>query len=350
MKTKNILRAILASAFVLGTMTMTAQSTIYVHQKNGTSIPYTVADLDSISFNPLAAVTPDYANLTLNEVNGNGGVNKDAGKYVELYNKGNVELSLEGVTLTYGSKLTWTGTAADVIAANGYKVILGAKSTYPSMSQGLSANNEDVVLILKSAEGVTLETYSKPLDINEGYDAIVDKAHEKIAGIWYYTTATGTPGAANAALEAGFVAFGDEASAANPPVIIDPSVDYSVLKLNEIASQATDWIEIYNAGDVAIDLGGCILQDAKGAAEESIIAAGKIIQPKSVLVLEGEGVDFEFGLSSGGDDVLLIDPERNTLDNITIPAMVAGDSYARSTDGAGAWNKINPTTKGTTNN
>jgi len=56
MKTKNIFRAFLTAAFVLGTMAMNAQTKVYVHQKNGTSDQYDIATVDSISFNPVAVV------------------------------------------------------------------------------------------------------------------------------------------------------------------------------------------------------------------------------------------------------------------------------------------------------
>ncbi|MDR1679809.1 MAG: lamin tail domain-containing protein [Prevotellaceae bacterium] len=118
----------------------------------------------------------------------------------------------------------------------------------------------------------------------------------------------------------------------------------SGLYINEVASQPNpDNIELYNSTGAAIDLGGYILQDDKGAGEEYIIPAGTMIPANSVLLFAGkkdnpapETGSFEFGLSSGGDKVVLFDNSGAIVDEIAIPAMTSG-SYARATDGGATW-------------
>ena len=63
---------------------------------------------------------PDYTNVVLNELNGN-----DDGKYIEIYNKGNLDLSLEGMYLMKDDKPDpiWTGDATIVVPAHGYLVL-----------------------------------------------------------------------------------------------------------------------------------------------------------------------------------------------------------------------------------
>ncbi len=61
---------------------------------------------------------PDYTNLVLNELNGN-----DGAKYIELYNKGDLDLSLEGMYITKDGvedDIKWTGTATQVVPAHSY--------------------------------------------------------------------------------------------------------------------------------------------------------------------------------------------------------------------------------------
>ncbi len=61
---------------------------------------------------------PDYTNLVLNELNGN-----DGAKYIELYNKGDFDLSLEGMYITKDGvedDIKWTGTATQVVPAHSY--------------------------------------------------------------------------------------------------------------------------------------------------------------------------------------------------------------------------------------
>jgi len=53
MKTKNTFRVLIAAIFVLGAMALNAQTKIYVHQTGGIDKTYNLADVDSISLNPL---------------------------------------------------------------------------------------------------------------------------------------------------------------------------------------------------------------------------------------------------------------------------------------------------------
>ena len=59
---------------------------------------------------------PDYSNIVLNELNGTD-------KFIEIYNKGNLDLSLEGMYIMkddYVAGATWTADATIVIPAHGY--------------------------------------------------------------------------------------------------------------------------------------------------------------------------------------------------------------------------------------
>ncbi len=69
---------------------------------------------------------PDYTNLVLNELNGDT-------KFIEIYNKGNVDLPLEGMYIMkddYVAGATWTADASVVAPAGGYVLLgLSAKKT-----------------------------------------------------------------------------------------------------------------------------------------------------------------------------------------------------------------------------
>jgi len=66
MKTKFTFRVLFATMFVLGAMAVNAQTKIYVHQKGGADKTYNIADVDSISFNPLFIPTIPVTGVTLN--------------------------------------------------------------------------------------------------------------------------------------------------------------------------------------------------------------------------------------------------------------------------------------------
>jgi len=62
---KKFFCAFLTAAFVFGAMAMIAQTKIYFHKTDGTSDEYSVANLDSVSFNPLMTA-PEGSNLLVN--------------------------------------------------------------------------------------------------------------------------------------------------------------------------------------------------------------------------------------------------------------------------------------------
>lgn len=251
---------------------------------------------------------------------------------IELYNSTDKVIDLSGYVIQddKGAAEEWIIPNGTKIAAKGFILFTNGVD----FLFGLSSGGDKVILFSNS--GVKIDEIAIPAMTGGSYTRTTDGG-----SAWVYNSDKHTLGVSNGSTPT----TPEEPETPTP----DPTADFSKLKLNEIASQATDWIEIYNAGDVAIDLSGCVLQDAKGAAEETVIGSGKTVPARGVLVLEGEGADFGFGLSSGGDDVALFSPDRTQLDKVSIPAMVAGDSYARSIDGAGSWAKINPPTKGAKN-
>lgn len=108
--------------------------------------------------------TGDITKVCLNEVCGVVGY-----KGVELYNAGDKECSLEGVTLfKNGEELAcWTGTAEDKIAAKGFFVIKGKKETTEidgvanATSTASFSPTKSLLLELKSSDGNVLSTFDR---------------------------------------------------------------------------------------------------------------------------------------------------------------------------------------------
>lgn len=101
----------------------------------------------------------DYSKLKFNEFYGAG---EDNEKYVELYNIGDVELSLEGVMIEKdGGDLSWEGKAGDKIAAKSVYLILGAKKTTPNgLQTGFSAK-KNVLMELSDPTGKIIDTFQR---------------------------------------------------------------------------------------------------------------------------------------------------------------------------------------------
>lgn len=105
-----------------------------------------------------------------------------------------------------------------------------------------------------------------------------------------------------------------------------------------------DWVELYNPTDRDVDLSGCGFTNSIKDLKRSIryhFADGTILKPGEYLVLYCTGGTGEtdddplctgFNLSRDGETLLLVDRNYVELAELTVPALEADTSYAR-TDG-----------------
>lgn len=79
---------------------------------------------------PTPPSEPDYTNLVLNELNGDT-------KFIEFYNAGDIDLSVEGMYLVKddGTEPTWTGAAGTVVPAHGYLLLYSEDVVLPGEAQ-----------------------------------------------------------------------------------------------------------------------------------------------------------------------------------------------------------------------
>lgn len=131
-------------------------------------------------------------------------------------------------------------------------------------------------------------------------------------------------------------------------ILVPPSSAVQGIYINEVCSSGTDWVELYNSTDKEVSLAGYHLQDDKGAEEEYLFPADAKIPAKGFLTLEKER-DFAFGISSGGDEITLLDATGAKADHVAVPALDEGTSYARNTDGGSEWKVFENPTKGVSN-
>jgi DNA/RNA endonuclease YhcR with UshA esterase domain len=102
------------------------------------------------------------------------------------------------------------------------------------------------------------------------------------------------------------------------------------------ASSNDEWIELYNPGAAAIDVGGWQLDDSPDGSRPYRISTGTRIGPKGFRVFfKGEtGV----ALNDAGDEVRLLSPAGQVVDHYAYPGNPGYDqSFSRSVDGAGEW-------------
>jgi hypothetical protein len=138
-------------------------------------------------------------------------------------------------------------------------------------------------------------------------------------------------------------------------VFIDNSGPSSeiALVINEVMSNMgdpnPDWIEIYNPTDAEVDMSGFGVYDKPDA--KYTFAAGTKIAAKGYLVIVCDKIlaaadpatYANFGISSGGESVYLVDAADAVIDQVDVPAMSLGISYARIPDGGDVLENANPT-------
>lgn len=116
-----------------------------------------------------------------------------------------------------------------------------------------------------------------------------------------------------------------------------------------------DWIEMYNCGNVTLDLGGYYLTDSKSNLTKWMIPQGTQINAGGYLIFWTDsdtiqnGLHTNFKLSSDGEKVFFVTPDRLIIDKVDYPAQSLQLSYSRVPDGSGSFQWRTPTF-GTTNN
>ena len=251
--------------------------------------------------------------------------------WVELYNSSDAEISLSGFRLqdNKGADEEYVFPMEAKIAANGFLVL--EKDTH--FGFGISGSGDEIKLLDASYKQID-DIMVPPLEDGQTYARTIDGGRE------WNTMSAGTKGRANTSTP-------DEGGEEQPG---ESAVS---LLINEVMSAPLDggfdFVEIYNPGMTEVDMGGFILQDDKGVTEQYVIPEGTKIVPNAVVCFTqaqagNPSGSFGFGLSSKGDKVVFLDKDGNCIDQVALPAMEKGTSYARTVDGAATWGVcINPT-------
>ena len=136
-------------------------------------------------------------------------------------------------------------------------------------------------------------------------------------------------------------------------VYVPPTPEAGDVVLNEIKSKGPvdddfDFVELYNKGEVEVDISGYLINDAADPLGGFVIPAGTKIAPKGYYDVHQP--ELTIAVSSGGEDVSLGDPEGTLLDLVSCPASQAdGLSYSRIPDGGDVWLNGTEATPGAAN-
>ena len=150
---------------------------------------------------------PDYTNLVINELNGDT-------KFIEFYNKGDLELSMEGMYIMkddYVAGATWTGDASIVIPAHGYVLLYsedvtiegGAQEGYAenlTFHSGLSGK-KTVRITLFMPDGSVRDEFTRGStgEWGQGISNVAPQSYARTPDAGDWKLADPTPGEANPA-------------------------------------------------------------------------------------------------------------------------------------------------------
>ncbi len=116
-----------------------------------------------------------------------------------------------------------------------------------------------------------------------------------------------------------------------------------------------DWIELYNLSDENIDVSGFYLTDSKKDLTKWKFPEGTVIEKNGFLIVWADGDSLQAGLhtnyklSAGGENVVLLSPERQMIDLVEYPETLLEQSYARIPNGTGDFKWSTPTFNGINN-
>ena len=133
--------------------------------------------------------------------------------------------------------------------------------------------------------------------------------------------------------------------------------EYSAANLHGFTDnfgKTEDWIELYNAGNTAVDLGGWHLSDKEDKPtkwqipEGATIAANGLIRfwcsGRDTTIFYHRHTNFKLSQTKGNEYVVLADPDGNIIESHFIVPTAVEHSHARAQNGSDEWKiDINPT-------
>ena len=113
---------------------------------------------------------------------------------------------------------------------------------------------------------------------------------------------------------------------------------------NGTADEQDEWIELYNGGTTAVDLGGWSLDAAAGSSAYRI-PEGTTLQPGAFVVFFRQATGI--ALADDGAQVRLLGPDSTVVDDVTLDVLPPDASYSR--DESGTWHSDWPPSPGAPN-
>ena len=300
----------------------------------------------------LLSVSSSAQNLQINEymASNNTAVADSFGGFddwFEIFNPNPFPVNLAGYYLTnnYSNPFVYqvpSGNPSTIIPAWGYKIIWCDKE----LTQGplhadfkLTAAGDSIGIV--SPGGIWIDSLNfstQPSDVSVG--------RTPDGGNSWTSFNTSTPYARNTPPVSASL-FINEVMHTNSSTIQDNAGDYDT------------WVEIYNAGNTAADIGGYFMSNSfshKAKFRVPVSNPATIIPPHGYLLLWCDNEISEgplhniFPLNSAGDFFAFFNSDSNLVDSVTFPTTASNHSWGRINDGASSWIVFSGSTPNSSNN
>lgn len=138
----------------------------------------------------------------------------------------------------------------------------------------------------------------------------------------------------------------------HPPLYINEFLTLNRDGLQDEAGNEDDWIELYNAGEADLDVGGMYLSDSLRWPSWWVIPEGTVVPAHGYAIVwadeeQNEGpLHANFALSGEGERITLYDSHDRGfgfIDDVYFGPQQSDVSYGRYPDGGGTWGSMPPT-------
>jgi hypothetical protein len=301
-------------------------------------------------------------NIFINEFMANNdeavlGPDGDYPDWIEVYNGGTESVDLGGMYLSddLANPDAWQFPFGTVIEAGGFLVVWADNSSYPQLmhaSFALNATGEAVCLFASDAE-----TLIDSIEFTEQLDDVSYGRLPDGASNWIYLMPT--PSLPNELPEAEAGVHEEPISVSEVPVglVINEFMADNDITIAGPDGNYPDWIELYNAGNVSVDLDGMYLTDNLGNPTKWQFSDDTIIEPGGYLFIWADNASDQgslhtsFALNANGEEIALFACDGETLiDSVVFTKQLGDVSYGRMPDGASNWEHLLSATPGWGNN
>ena len=224
--------------------------------------------------------------------------------WVELYNASDADIDIGGFKLTDESrKARYTVPAGTILPGRGYYVIYCLRSGGNEYADfGISRTGGEELMLL-NRKNVLIDSV-KTMALPENASAERDETGA------FRICLQPSPGGASLPAAAPVANPAEDALVAVPgPVSISEVIPGNTLYADE-QGRVTDLVELVNASDAPVDLGGYVLQDGIDG-KRLMVPEGTVVAPGSYYLIRcarglGDGAYADFGLSRNGGELLLL--------------------------------------------